>query len=315
MERAGIIAWIEAVVIVILAVMLFNASHPQAVDSKYQFISSRIAAGVLQPDSRLILNFEPLKTDINNYIEENNLNISVYVLNLRDGASFGIRSNDVFKPASMGKLPLGIAILDKIEDGNLSLNQNLSIENIDRDSSSGSLYLDPVNELSVESLLNLMLSDSDNTAARVLAKQISADDLEAISYYLDYYSAPTNNTGDDTQIGITPKSTGNLFSSLYLSTALSAKDSDLMLSMLANSTYDIKKYASLPANLTVVQKYGEYYVGNEKQFHDCGIMYIGDSRIFYCAMTRDLSQADASNRIGAIVNRVYNYVLANKKKN
>jgi len=96
---------------------------------------------------------------------------------------------------------------------------------------------------------------------------------------------------------VTSASIYNFFSSLYLSTVLNPKDSEYILSLLPNTTFDIKRIANLPDNVTAAHKYGAYYAEDSKFFHDCGILYIGDSRIFYCIMTKNLGVKQAERTI------------------
>jgi hypothetical protein len=139
------------------------------------------------------------------------------------------------------------------------------------------------------------------------------DDLQHLSSYLNYYpdgisfmnyfSQSVNET-----VMVTPKSATNAFISLYLSTDLKPENSELVLNDLLNTSLNMKKYSQLPENITLVNKYADYYDFNSEFFHDCGIMYIGESRILYCIMTENLNQNQAPEIIGNIINKIYNYV-------
>jgi beta-lactamase class A len=323
MNQIKVVIFVETILIsfltVFLMIHLFSPDNAYVTGKvsycdKYLYntgiclLSPRIYTGILQPNNYLMLNFESLKQHFQKYITDNNLNISLYVLNLGDSASFGINSNEEFEPASLNKLPIAILILKKIENGKLTLDTELEIKDYHRDSKSGTLYNSEINRMSVNDLLYYMLSKSDNTAFRVLEEQVTLDDLESLSLYLGYYTKHINNIPFDNIYKITPKSTANLFLSLYLSTDLQPEHSDLILSLLMNTSFDINKYANL-SDVPISQKYGSYYAGNESFFHDCGIMYIQESRIFYCIMTRELDEEKASKSIGAIVHDIYSYVL------
>ena len=56
------------------------------------------------------------------------------------------------------------------------------------------------------------------------------------------------------------------------------------------------------------------YYENNKFFHDCGIMYIDESKVFYCIMTKDLAMKNATNLIGTMVHNVYSYTVDTKDK-
>ncbi len=281
-------------------------------------LSPRIYSGILQPKSLLINNFEPLKADINQFLIENNVNASVYVENLRNGANMGIRQNSRYFPASLNKLPVAVLIMQNVEDGKLSLNTSLPIQDYEHSSASGNLYLNNVTNLSVKELLEIMLKDSDNTAFNVLFDNI---DKKELSQLLNYYNIDINLEYPDRRVEfinhtdrVTPISLYNFFSSLYLSTVLLPNDSEYILSLLSNTDFNIHQLADLPYNITIAQKYGEYYIDNTKLFHDCGIMYIETSRIFYCIMIKDQEVGDAKNVMGHIVNSIYTYVRDERQK-
>ena len=70
---------------------------------------------------------------------------------------------------------------------------------------------------------------------------------------------------------------------------------------------------TFPDSVIVSQKYGEFYINNRNIFHSCGIMYIDDSRIFYCIMTNGLQREEARDSVGILINKIYNYVIQAKK--
>lgn len=276
-----------------------------------RLLSARIYSGVLEPKSLLILNFGPLKEKLEEYINKKNISASVYVENLRDGASFGINENRGFLPASLNKLPVAIIILKKIERGELSLDTMVEITDSDRTDSFGQLYKTKEKKLPLHILLESMLKESDNTAFRALRRYVKDEDLQFLLGYLDYHSNHLNFTGTKKAFNenefVNVRSIYNLFSSLYLSTVLNPKDDEYILSLLTDTVFDIKKIANLPDNVVVAQKFGEEYTENMNYFHDCGIMYIGEARFFYCIMTENLSQKEAVDFIGFVVNLIQKY--------
>jgi len=327
MEKFKSVAVIQAIVIAILLLLLFNGSagnnwnHCEKFinpDGTFCLLSPMVYTGMLPPESHLIFSFKPLQEDVKNYLKGRGADASVYVLNMKDGASFGINSTKPYKALSLNKLPVAIIILKKVEQGELRLDTVLTIEPQDRDNKSGTLYANPADGLSVRELLRYMLSESDNTALNVLTRQESIEDLHKISVYLNYYTddVPFLEPPFNDSFEITPKSTANVFLSLYTSSILNPEDSEMIISDLENNSFDVKKYAGLPDNVIVSHKYGSYFNDKESLFHDCGIMYIRESRIFYCIMTKGLDQDRAVDIVGTTVNKIYNFVSeAQKTKN
>ncbi len=295
-----------------------NETNISKVDVRAGLLSPRIYSGILQPRSFLITNFDPLREGIKSYLQEQNTSASVYIENLRNGANMGINEDEGYFPASLNKLPVAILILQKIEDGKLSMNSMLTINDNDKTDSYGTLYLTKEKQLPVRILLEKMLKESDNTAFNVLFGNVDRIELERL---LNYYNLKENieypfkrlEYESSTNL-VAPIQMYNIFSSLYLSTVLYAQDSEYVLSLLSNTDFDIKRLANLPDNVTVAHKFGEYYLDDTKLFHDCGIMYIGQSRIFYCIMMKGIEVENAKEFIGYLVDYIYNYVIDTRIK-
>ncbi|MBI2656979.1 serine hydrolase [Candidatus Woesearchaeota archaeon] len=311
----------EAVLIVILlsALITSYAYNSKIKNPQYNtkgLLSPRVYSGLLEPKSFLISHFALLKENIGQYITKNNLNVSVYVESLRNGVWMGINEKTGFFPASLIKMPVAILITQKIEDGELSFDTMLEIKDEDKTDSSGELYKTKEKELPLRIVLEKMLKESDNTAFRVLLRQIDVEDFQLI---LDYYSIDVNADFQDEvtakhQNLLSPKAMSTLFSSLYFSTVLEAENSEYLLSLLTDTVFDANQVANIPDDVVIAHKFGETYYVNYRYFHDCGIMYINESRIVYCIMTKNLDEERAVEAIGAITNEIYHYVIDTKKK-
>lgn len=299
-----------ALIVMLLALTLnFYLSHNKPEKQLAGgLLSPRIYSGLLEPKSYMIVSFAPLKEKINSYITKKNLNVSVYVENFRNGAYMGINEKQGFFPASLIKLPVAVLIAQKIEDGELSFDTMLEINDSDRTSSFGELYKTKESQLPVSVLLEKMLKESDNTAFRVLVRHLDADDFQLV---LDYYNIDVSadfQDGPSYQNLISAKAVSTLFSSLYFSTVLGAENSEYLLSLMADSDFDVGQAAGIPKDVVIAHKFGWTHYDNFNYFHDCGIMYIQESRIFYCIMTKDLNEKQATEAIGRIVNEIYYYV-------
>ena len=88
---------------------------------------------------------------------------------------------------------------------------------------------------------------------------------------------------------------------------LEPDNSEYLLSLLADSAFDVGQAAKIPKDIVIAHKFGETYYTNFRYFHDCGIMYINEKRIFYCIMTKGIEEDKAEQTIGVIVNKIYVY--------
>lgn len=319
MRILKIIVFIEFFIIVFLTITSFTYYYKAAsFQNQNGLLSPGIYTGALTAQSRLLFNFAPLESSLNNYIGRwNNKTVGVYISNLRDGASIGINEEEDFEPASLNKLPLAILTMREIEKGQIGLDTKFKITPEDIDSASGTLYLHVGEEITVANLLKAMLSDSDNTAFAILFKQIDSNEWETLSDYLNYYEIKsTSARGKNIKLyTVSPIANSHIFSSLYLSTLLEPEHSEYILSLLTNSSrFDVNKVSNIPENITIAQKFGEYYGGEEKYFHSCGIMYLNNGRFFYCVMTKGASKEEAQEIIGEIVHQTYEYIISTRKQ-
>jgi beta-lactamase class A len=271
-------------------------------------LSSRVYTNLLEEQSRLIFNFEPLETGIKDYISKKDGKIGVYLLNLRDGATLEVNDEILFEPASLNKLPIAILTFRDIEKGKISLDSEILIEEDFIDSSSGTLFQKLGQKITIKKAVDEMLINSDNTAAKALLERIDKEEWFAFSKYLDYYEEEAN------IYKTSPEANVNLFTSLYLSTILKKENSEYILQKLTESSFPIHQLSNIPSDVKIAQKFGTYYNEGERYYHNCGIMYVSEeSRFAYCIMTEGIKSGDAELAIGKIAESIYEYITVSKE--
>ncbi|MBI2756823.1 MAG: serine hydrolase [Chloroflexi bacterium] len=108
-------------------------------------------------------------------------NASVAIVDLRTGAATEWNANLSMPAASLFKLPLLAAVLDRFRTGALRPEQKLTILQSQWTDGAGVLQARVGDQLSVEELLRFMIQDSDNIAARVLLDEVGADRVNALA--------------------------------------------------------------------------------------------------------------------------------------
>ena len=320
-NKSSIIIILQFALIAALASMLlylYISQKKTENNAPQSLLSPKICSKIDEPKSFTIFDYSPLQEDISSYIGKKGINASIYIKNLRNGATIGINAGEGYFPASLNKLPVAIMIMERIENGELSFETMINITDEDRRNTSGDLYKIKEKQLPLRLVLEKMLKDSDNTAFYALLNYIDTDNLKIImdyfgadiyaNYHTKTLSLPNNKKF------LSPRLMSNIFSSLYFSTVLEPQDSQYILSLMTETAFDIKKEANLPDKVIVSQKFGQYYLDDNKYFHSCGIMYIDKSRIFYCIMTKDLPLDDAKHAVGFIVHDTYQYVVDTRTK-
>jgi beta-lactamase class A len=111
---------------------------------------------------------------------EKNLNgsLGVYVKHLGDGRTLDYKADHNWYLASTVKIPLAIAILQKVEAGNLSLDDELILQESDFVDGNGDiLWQSPGTRYTITTLMEKMIQDSDNCATDMLFRLIGEEEL------------------------------------------------------------------------------------------------------------------------------------------
>lgn len=118
---------------------------------------------------------ERLKSEIERLSALGGGKLGVTAIHIESGRRFSQHGSELFPMASSYKVPIAVQLLNKVDSGNLSLDQMITITNKDMHIGSGMIAerfewpnaSQPGVALSVRSLLELMLLISDNSATDV----------------------------------------------------------------------------------------------------------------------------------------------------
>jgi beta-lactamase class A len=218
----------------------------------------------------------------------NTKGVSVYFRDMNSGRWAGVGEKVKYIPSSMLKVAtlIGYLKLSRNDAGVLE-------ERVDYQSKvdEGQWYkpsrLLPNGQQKVSSLLQEMILRSDNAATKTLDRLHLQEILEVYKDMRLPDSLETN--GDDDFIS--PEEFSSLYRVLYNSTYLPEVYSESALKLLSFTEFDKGLVAGVPKNTIVAHKFGEHTrlingVVDERQLHDCGIVYYPRHPYFLCVMTR-----------------------------
>lgn len=260
------------------------------------------------PSYKKIHNF---KNDIEEIIRHEKTNhnisrISVYYRDLNNGPWFGVQEKDFFTPASLLKVPVMMAYLREAEANpeilqskiktskdDFGIDQNINLK----------FTIQPDKEYSVEDLIRRMISFSDNNSFNVLVNNIGEEKINKIHSDLGIGVA----TQETPENYISVKTYSSFFRVLYNASYLNRQMSEYALSLLSNTTFTDGIVAGIPQNSIVAHKFGirQYQDSNEKQLHDCGIVYISVNPYLLCVMTKGDDLEKLAETISKISKSVY----------
>src|SRR5690554_4194342 len=104
--------------------------------------------------------------------------IGFYYKNLVTKEVITFNGNETFFAASVIKLPILAAVFSEVAKGNASLSEQITVKNQDKVPGCGALYsFTDEPKVDIQTLCNLMITISDNTATNVLIKHFTIEKL------------------------------------------------------------------------------------------------------------------------------------------
>ncbi|MBU0598041.1 class A beta-lactamase-related serine hydrolase, partial [Patescibacteria group bacterium] len=235
--------------------------------------------------------------------------ISVYFRDLNNGPWFGINEKENFAPASLLKTPLMITYYKKEEANPGYLNNKLEftpeIASI-YGSNPETALLTIGQSYTIDELINNMIIESDNNSFDTLIQNIDFNEIKQVHIDLGL-TVPDQQTPDDF---ITVKEYASLFRVLFNASYLNRAMSEKALSLLSQATFDQGIAAGLPQGTTIANKFGIKTIAEnqEKQLHDCGIIYYPNHPYLLCIMTRGNDLNELTRTIREISSAVYQQI-------
>lgn len=273
-----------------------------------------------QNESSSNRNFWQLKREINELIEEKKeagktTFVSVYLRDLNNGPWIGINEQERFSPASLLKVPLMISYLKMAEAEPQILEKKLLVDPAIQGTLNQNMLpmfqVEVGQEYQVADLITYMIKYSDNLAANVLLKNISESQINQT--YSDLGLIIPDPQNPENFMTVTQYS--SFFRILYNSSYLNREMSEKALALLSATAFDNGLKSYLPTDIVVAHKFGERIIGEERQLHDCGIVYVGDKNYLLCIMTRGTDFSNMEDTIGTISRFVFNRITGGNSNN
>jgi len=267
----------------------------------YPLLAKRLF--VENPNDPLI-NFQNLRESLESYFSNNHLAGSLYFEYLPTGTSVRVDGDEKQVAASLMKLPAAMDAFKAVENGKVSLDKVITLQDSWLDNGYGDLYKKGAGyQLTLRDAIKIMLGQSDNTALKAVAfttvNMVKPNDsvLNAVDVDL--------NQNPDLTVSIGARSYASFLKCLYFTCYNNAKDSQTILGYLADTPFKQRLAAGIAdKNLTLAHKIG---VHSDTQ-SDCGIVYVPNRNYLLCVMLHG-PDSDTTNHIITEVSKMtYDYV-------
>jgi beta-lactamase class A len=260
------------------------------------------------PQEHFIVNIQPLREQLQAIVgAEPEETVSIYFEFLNTGANIQLNNEARFYPASLVKLPSAMVAMKKVEKGDWQMDSRLVLFEQDKDSRYGKLYEQPVGtSFSIEELLKALLTQSDNTAHRILMRNLSEAELNELK------DAIGLNDLFNEKSEVSAKEYSRLFRALYNSSFLKRDGSQKILEWLTQTPFNNMLPSGLPESTTFSHKIGEDDV--EKNYLDSGIVYFPNRPYLITTMIKQHDQQEAEAIMKRVSEAIHGYVSGYEQK-
>lgn len=203
--------------------------------------------------------------------------LGLYYKNLATGYTYGVQADEEFLAASVIKLPLFLHILSMAQQGRLSMDDRLTVEDWEKVPSCGALTLltGPA-EMDIRSLCRLMICLSDNTATNKLIRHCTMQGVDEGFCAMGLKKTKINRLLFDREASaagiqnyICPQEIGMLLEQLYRKEFVSEAASEEALETLLKQQIEHKLDGKLCGEVPIAHKTGE----DDCLSNDVGIVF------------------------------------------
>jgi len=245
---------------------------------------------------------DELKQQIKNAIEPTWKNYSVLINTLDSDFTVAINEEEIFTAASINKIPILAALYTEVQSGDIDLDTVITLQQADiQDYGTGSIrYESPGTTYSIKTLARLMMQQSDNTAAYILATHIVGMDTiqTLLSNWNLIQTDMVNNKTSNADIA-------SLMKKIYQGNIANAANTKEMLTFFKDGDFEDRIPAQLPKEVTVYHK-----IGTEIGImHDVGFVIGPTTKYYIGLMVSDVTNEEESTKLMATVSKlVYDYM-------
>jgi beta-lactamase class A len=230
--------------------------------------------------------------------------VGIAIEDLATGETSGINANANLPAASTIKIPVMVEVFKQMEAGALDLNTTVIMEASDRDWGWGDMADAPIGtERTVNQLLWLMITQSDNTATNMLIRTVGRTHINitmaALGMHQTRVSDYIRSESDSIRYALrtSPKDMLSLLDKIARERLVDEWSSREMLAILAGQHHNGLLPAVLPAGIKIAHKTGSLH----DTLNDVGIVYRDNEPYVIAVMTTQLPDLDLGR---AFIHRV-----------
>lgn len=239
----------------------------------------------LSANEEHIINFEPLRESVKNYLASLNISHSFYFEYLPTGINIRDGQDNTSEAASLMKVPLVMDLYKMAEQSLVDLDNKTTVSAIDIDADpvwGNPTHLKPGDSITLRQAAYITLHDSSNTGLDIIKGRIDPlmnptnDSFQSLDVTLSQSGAAS-----DPQVAISALSYSSILKCLYFACFNTPTDSSQIIDYLTGSAEPNRIAAGVPTTIKVAHKVGS---GGSTAQSDCGIVYYPHKPYLECLM-------------------------------
>lgn len=257
--------------------------------------------------------WKALEEDIKKQLSNFSGTAGIVIKDLGTGRQILINTDEPFASASLVKIPIMLACFYAANEGKISLDEKLTLKATDRVPGLGTLKYAPAGaKFTVEKLIELMIVESDNTAANVLIdrlgfaylnncfKKLGLKNTNISRKIMDFKERKEGRENFTTS-----SDTAFLLEGVYNHRLINETYSRMGLELLKNQKIRDRIPAKLPVSIVVAHKTGL----ENGVCHDAGIVFTSRGDLLICILTKHKNKTarPAKEFIAQIALLAHNY--------
>ena len=238
--------------------------------------------------------------------------VGIYLKDLNSDKVWEYNPDRLFPSASLIKVPIMVAVCEKIKHSELSLDTQITLTRHDRAGGSGSLkWVREGTSLSVMEIIYRMITESDNTATRMLIDyagigyfQQAFEDIGLVytKIYPEGFSLTSGRVARENYT--TPREMATLMERIYKGEMVDRNLSEFMLDVLKHNKSRSRLRKGLPLGWEIGHKTGLL----RKSCHDVGIVFSPRGDYLIAVLTSDApNYSSAKGFISRVAKMTYEY--------
>ncbi len=267
---------------------------------------------IVEPEPPKIEQDPALQSQIEQYLSDKTGEYAVYVKDLKPEGKRNacIRCEEGFEAASLYKVFLMVAVYQAVNDGNFTLDTEISAKMSHLNEVYGGVDFgyenfsdEEVIGYTVREALDRIARVSDNYSAIMLAEKVGWNSVQAVADEID-----AKNTSIKSPITTSAEDVGVLMEKLYNGQMVSLESSEQILDTLTLAQINNRIPEKLPKETKIAHKTGELAgVRN-----DAGVVFLNGNPYVIVEMSKNLKGEDAGvENLAEISKIVYDYYNAN----